>query len=289
MKPFEHAHAAEIAHLLAERDAARLAAEEAERHRDELLSRVGHDLRGPLNSISGWLQLLQSGHLDPARHQHALDAIARGIRAQTSLLDEMQAVSRALRKRLDLDIAIVELAVPVQRAIDAVRPAATGKSIAMHAAIEPDIVVRGDVEQLTELVRRLLDNAVRCTPDNGRIDVRLDVAGQTAVVAVRDTGIGISPQHLDLIFKPFRMSADRRAAKRGGLGAGLAIARHVAELHGGRIEARSDGPGLGAEFVVTLPRAQRTTSDPHCESTHTLTEVNGTAARRHEAAASRAI
>lgn len=288
MKPFEHAHATEIARLLAERDAARLAAEEAERHRDELLARVGHDLRGPLNSISGWLQLLQSGRLDPARRQHALDAIARGIRAQTSLLDEMQTVSRALRKRLDLDIGIVDLAVPVQRAIDAVRPATTEKSIAMHAAIEPDILVRGDIEQLTDLVRRLLDNAVRCTPDHGRIDVRLDASGQVALVAVRDTGIGISPHDLSLIFKPFRMSAKGPGSRRGGLGAGLAIARHVAELHGGCIEARSDGPELGAEFVVTLPQAQRTTTDPRCETIQALTQMNATAARPDQAAASRA-
>jgi signal transduction histidine kinase len=250
--------AAEIARLTAERDVARAAAEEAERNRDELLSRVAHDLRGPLNSIFGWMQLLQSGRLDADRQRHALDAIARGIRAQTSLLDEMQRVSHTLRNRLELSLATLDPAIPVQRAIESVRGAADEKSIRISTALDRGLIVSGDAEQLTQLFERLLDNAVRCTPEHGRIDVRLAARGQDVGVSVRDTGIGIAPGDLADIFLPFRRAAPGTtpAHRRRGLGAGLALARHVAELHGGRIDAGSDGPGRGAEFVVHLPLAE---------------------------------
>jgi signal transduction histidine kinase len=215
---------------------------------------VSHELRTPLTAILGWLRVLRSGKSE--RVGRALDVIERSVRVQTKLTEDLLDVSRMVTGRFRLDVGPVDVAAIVRAAVDAIRPDAGAKGVrvelAVHVAPEP---IPGDPDRLQQVVSNLLGNAVKFTPEGGLIDVRLDESDAAVRFVVRDTGKGIDPAFRPHIFERFRQADQVASRDKGGLGLGLAIARHLVELHGGRITAESEGDGKGATFTVVLPRA----------------------------------
>ncbi len=267
--------------LLEREQAAREAAEAANRTKDEFLAVVSHELRSPLNPILGWSTLLKNGVLDEAKTQKALAVIERNAKLQTELIDDLLDVSRMLRGKLDITVRPVNLAATIQAATETVRLAAEAKSIQIHLNLDRNVgLVAGDVTRLQQIVWNLLANAVKFTPNGGRVEVRLEqVSGERrgskgargqenaapplsfspsppptyAQITVSDTGKGITPEFLPHVFDYFRQADSATTRQFGGLGLGLAIVRHLVELHGGTIQAESLGEDMGATFVVTLP------------------------------------
>jgi signal transduction histidine kinase len=234
--------------------AARAEAEAVNYAKDQFLSLVSHELRTPLTSILGWLRVLRSGKSE--RAGRALDVIERSVRVQTKLTEDLLDVSRMVTGRFRLDVGPVDIAAIVRAAVDAIRPDAGAKGVrvelAVHVAPDP---IPGDPDRLQQVVSNLLGNAVKFTPEGGLIDVRLDDGDGAVHFVVRDTGKGIDPAFRPHIFERFRQADQVASRDKGGLGLGLAIARHLVELHGGRIAAESDGDGKGSTFTVVLPRA----------------------------------
>ncbi|MBE9155833.1 PAS domain S-box protein [Nodosilinea sp. LEGE 06152] len=241
--------------LLLQEQAARAAAEAASRTKDEFLAVVSHELRSPLNPILGWATLLQSGTLSEAKTKQALAVIERNAKLQTELIDDLLDVSRMLRGKLEINATTVNLAATIHAAVETVRLAAEAKSIRIDLHLNDTIgLVSGDATRLQQVVWNLLSNAVKFTPAGGQIVVRLARnAANQAEITVTDTGKGIAPDFLPLIFDYFRQADSATTRQFGGLGLGLAIVRHLVELHGGTIRADSAGEGLGATFTVTLP------------------------------------
>ncbi|HIK19436.1 MAG TPA: PAS domain S-box protein [Leptolyngbyaceae cyanobacterium M33_DOE_097] len=271
---------AEREQLLHREQAAREAAEKANRIKDEFLAVLSHELRSPLNPILGWSRLLQKGKLNPAKSQKALETIERNAQLQAELIEDLLDVSRILQGKLSLAIGPVNLAATIQAAIETVRLAAEAKSIQIETKLDPKIgLVLGDSTRLQQVVWNLVSNGVKFTPAGGRVEVCLEQirsweggAGsesgsappdvQTssapqpytyAQITVNDTGKGIDPDFLPHVFDYFRQEDGATTRKFGGLGLGLAIVRHLVELHGGTIRADSPGEGLGASFTVRLP------------------------------------
>jgi signal transduction histidine kinase/CheY-like chemotaxis protein len=240
-------HDAERARLLRrEQDANRL--------KDEFLATLSHELRTPLNAILGWLHLLRSGAVDEATRARALETIERNARSQAHLVDDLLEISRIAAGKLRLTIRPVDLRRVVEAALDVVRPAAGARRINLTASLPPaPVLVAGDAERLQQLVWNLLSNAVKFTPPGGRVSVRVS-AGADAEIAVTDTGIGVREAFLPHLFEAFRQADASSTREHGGLGLGLAIVRHVAELHGGTVEAQSPGEGQGATFTARFPR-----------------------------------
>jgi PAS domain S-box-containing protein len=234
----------------------RLRAEEASRAKDELLSITSHELRTPLNAILGWSRMLRSGSLDDAKQARALETIERNARIQVQLVEDLLDFSRVVTGRLRLALAPLEPAQVVEAAIDVVRPAADAKNVRLQVLLDPDAgMLNGDASRLQQVVWNLLSNAVKFTPKGGRVYVRMQREDSAVEIVVSDTGIGIESSFLPHVFQPFRQQDATITRTHGGLGLGLAIVKHLVELHGGTIEARSDGPGQGATFVVRLPVA----------------------------------
>jgi signal transduction histidine kinase/ActR/RegA family two-component response regulator len=228
-------------------------AQAANRLKDEFLAIVSHELRTPLNAIMGWASLLRTGRLDPVRSAQALDTIERNVRTQAQIVADLLDVSRIITGKLALDVQLVDLVPVVEAALDVLRPAAAGKQIALDARLEPVGPVSGDPQRLQQVVWNLLSNSVKFTPPGGRVEVVLARVGQAARIHVRDTGQGIPADFLPHVFDRFRQADASTTRRHGGLGLGLAIVRHLVELHGGHVEAASDGPDRGATFTVTLP------------------------------------
>ncbi|MFO7177363.1 MAG: ATP-binding protein [Pseudomonadota bacterium] len=243
----------------AEVRAARAAAEEASRTKDEFLAVVSHELRTPLASISGWAALLQQQVDDPALVRRAVDVIARNARAQTRIVEDILDVSRIVAGKLVLEPRPVNLANVVWEALEALRITVASKGIEVE--FEPptsDVPpVLGDSERLRQVIWNLLSNAAKFTPPGGRITVRMSLERGTIAVRVEDTGRGIDPAFLPHVFERFRQGDSTTTRRHGGLGLGLAIVRHLVELHGGTVRAESDGPGRGAAFTVVLPVSKR--------------------------------
>ncbi|MBW4459107.1 MAG: PAS domain S-box protein [Nodosilinea sp. WJT8-NPBG4] len=241
--------------LLQQEQAARAAAEAASRTKDEFLAVVSHELRSPLNPILGWATLLKNGTLNETKTKQALSVIERNAKLQAELIDDLLDVSRMLRGKLQISATPVNLATTVRAAIETVRLAADAKSIHIEAHLETDVgLVSGDATRLQQVVWHLLSNAVKFTPAAGRIDVSLVRAdANQAQITVKDTGKGIVPEFLPLIFDYFRQADSATTRQFGGLGLGLAIVRHLVELHGGTIQAASPGENMGATFTVRLP------------------------------------
>jgi PAS domain S-box-containing protein len=234
--------------------AARAEAESANRMKDEFLVVLSHELRTPLNSILGWTRMLRSGHWTGERSEKALETIERNAKAQVQLIDELLDLSRIISGKLHLEFRSVDLVRTVDAAIDVMRPAATGKNIAIDARLEPTSgPVAGDPDRLQQVVWNLLSNAVKFTPAGGRIDVRLERVGGSAQITVSDTGCGIAPSFLPHVFDAFRQADATTTRSHGGLGLGLSIVKHLTELHGGTVSAESGGEGQGATFTVRLP------------------------------------
>ncbi len=243
--------------LLAEQQA-RAEAERASRMKDEFLATVSHELRTPLTSIMGWVHMLRTETLDEKTQAMAIQTVERNAKSQAQLIEDILDVSRIITGKLRLQVGIVDLLAIVQAAIDTVRPAAQSKDLELQlrTLLAPDErIVRGDPGRLQQVVWNLLANAIKFTPRGGRIDVTLEQGGAaSARLLVRDSGQGIEPEFLPFVFDRFRQADGTMTRKHGGLGLGLAIVRHLVELHGGAVRAHSAGPGQGAEFTVSLPR-----------------------------------
>ncbi len=240
--------------LIEQERAARTAAEQANRVKDEFLAVVSHELRTPLNPILGWSKLLRSGRLSPERAAEALGTIERNAQQQAQLIDDLLDVSRILRNKLTLTIAPVDLIITVTDALETVRLAAEAKSIQLQAALTTDIgMIMGDVGRLQQIIWNLLSNAVKFTPNGGRIEVRLDRVDSLVQLQVVDTGKGIQPDFLPYLFEAFRQEDNTTTRQFGGLGLGLSIVRQLVELHGGTVWAESQGEGQGSTFTVRFP------------------------------------
>lgn len=240
--------------LLEREKMAREEAEAANRIKDEFLAVLSHELRTPLNPILGWTQLLRSRKYDDATTQRALETIERNAKLQTQLIDDLLDVSRILRGKLRLTITTVNLQTILEAAIDTVRLAADAKSLHIETRIESQgRLVLGDSGRLQQVVWNLLSNAVKFTPGGGRVVVELRSLSTQAQIRISDTGEGISLDFLPYIFEYFRQADGSTTRTFGGLGLGLAIARHLVELHGGTIQATSLGRGTGSTFTVQLP------------------------------------
>lgn len=237
----------------AERDA-RAQAEEANQLKDQFLATVSHELRTPLNAILGWARMLSSGRIDEKTAKHAIEVIERNSRSQAQLIDDLLDVSRIISGKLRLNICPVEPVVIVELALDAVRPAAEAKYIELHTNIDPTIgTIPGDPDRIQQIIWNLLSNAIKFTPNKGRVEIGVTRQRSYIEYKVSDTGQGISPEFLPFVFERFRQADATVARAHGGLGLGLAIVRHLAELHGGTVRAESEGTDKGATFSVRLP------------------------------------
>ncbi|AUX20734.1 histidine kinase [Sorangium cellulosum] len=228
-------------------------AREASRVKDELLATLSHELRSPLSAILGWTHLLRSEPLDERRVAHGLEVIERNVVAQTKLIEDLLDVSRISAGKLRISAAPMALAPVVETALDAIRPAAAARQLALDASLDPSLEVNGDADRILQVASNLLSNALKFTRPGGRVDVSLRRAGARAELAVRDTGEGIAPDFLPFVFECFRQadSSSRRAY--GGLGIGLSLVRTIVEAHGGSVTAESPGLQQGSTFVVRLP------------------------------------
>jgi PAS domain S-box-containing protein len=251
---------AEREQLLAQEQTARAAAEQANRMKDEFLAILSHELRSPLNPILGWSQLLQTQEFDRAKTLQALSTIERNAKLQTQLIDDLLDVAKILRGKLQLDYQAVDLTLMITAAIETVQTSARAKSIDIEPRLPSGATVWGDEGRLQQVVWNLLSNAIKFTPEAGHITLSLTYTETTARIAVTDTGKGIQSEFLPHIFESFRQEDASITRNHGGLGLGLAIARHLTEAHGGTIEAKSPGLGQGTTFTVTLPLMATTTS-----------------------------
>ena len=245
---------AEREQLLQREQAAREEAERANRIKDEFLAVLSHELRSPLNPILGWSKLLQNSKLDAAKTQQALKTIERNAQLQAELIEDLLDVSRILQGKLNLNVSSINLVFIIRAAMETVRLAAEAKSIKVEASFEPGVVlVSGDATRLQQVVWNFLSNAVKFTPTGGQVSIRLECLDSYAQITVSDTGQGIEPDFLPHVFDYFRQADGTTTRKFGGLGLGLAIVRHLVELHGGTVQAASPGAGKGATFMVRLP------------------------------------
>ncbi|MBE9208382.1 PAS domain S-box protein [Nostoc sp. LEGE 06077] len=250
----------ERAQALERERAARIELERANRMKDDFLAIVSHELRSPLNPILGWAKLLKSRKLDAAKTTQALETIERNAKLQARLIEDLLDVSRILRGKLSLNISAVDLVLPIEAALETVHLAAESKSIHLHTELAiGKLKVEGDTNRLQQIVGNLLTNAVKFTPEGGWVELRLDKVENFAQIQVIDTGKGISPEFLPYVFDRFRQADDVTTRKFGGLGLGLAIVRHLVELHGGSVQVTSPGENLGATFTVQLPLMPATT------------------------------
>lgn len=238
-----------------EAELARLeAAHELARSKDEFLATLSHELRTPLNAVLGWLQMLESGVTPPDQITEALKIIRRNAELQAQLIEDILDVSRIISGAVEVQRETVMVDHLVAGAVSAALPAAREKGIALIADVPLSLpVVSGDPRRLQQVFGNVLSNAVKFTDRGGRIDVRAGIEGGSAIIEVIDTGAGIPGSFLPFVFERFRQADSGSTRRHGGLGLGLAIARHYVELHGGTIAASSDGPGTGTSVRVALP------------------------------------
>ena len=246
--------AVDNATLYSEADHARAQAEGANRAKDEFLAVLSHELRTPMNAVYGWARMLQMGQIDSATTPRALDAIVRNAHVQLQLIDDLLDVSRIISGKMRLDIRPVDIPRVLEGALDAVRPAADAKGLRLQSLIDPNAgPLNGDPDRLQQVVWNLLMNAVKFTPRDGRIQLTLQRVNSYVEIVVSDTGAGIRSELLPFIFDRFKQGESGSTRHQGGLGIGLALVRHLVELHGGSVTAESPGEGKGATFRVKLP------------------------------------
>ncbi len=242
--------------LLAHEHQMRAEAEGASRMKDEFLATISHELRSPLQPLLNWAYLLRSPNLDPASAERALDAIERSTKTLGQLIEDLLDVSRIVTGKLRLQARPVRLPGVIRSAIEAVEAAALAKSVVLEARIDPDLpVVLGDPDRLQQVLWNLLSNGIKFTPRGGRVTVTVAGYEGELVITVADTGAGIKPEFLPHVFERFRQAESSTNRAYGGLGLGLAIVRHLVELHGGSVSVASEGEGRGATFTVRLPVA----------------------------------
>ena len=242
--------------LLEAESNARARAEEMNRLKDDFISTLSHELRNPLNSIVGWTHLLESGKLSEADRDKAIERITRNVKTQAKLVEELLDFSRLSNGKLQLKLERLNAADLAQAACESFRAAAKAKNIELDCRIDlPELTVLADAERLRQVLSNLLSNAVKFTPDGGSVVAHVRRNGPTVEFEVRDTGAGIDAVFLPHVFDPFRQAPSGARLPLQGVGIGLTIVKRLVELHGGRVTARSDGPGKGASFLVELPVA----------------------------------
>ena len=251
----------ERADLLQRESQARQEAEEASRLKEEFLATVSHELRTPLNAVVGWSRLLRGGQLDKDGTAHAIEVIERNASAQRQIIEDLLDVSRIITGKLRINTQRVDLLLVIHAAVDAVRPAAEAKQIDLRMHLDaPDSIVRADVERLQQVLWNLLANAVKFTPQEGVVDLYVRRKGSLAEIRIEDSGPGIPPEFLPRIFERFSQADGSSTRKHGGLGLGLAIVRHLVELHGGIVQAGNRENG-GAVLTVLLPAVEPRSSE----------------------------
>ena len=265
--------------LLLRAERARSEAEAANRIKDEFLATLSHELRTPLTSLIGWSSVLREARRDEKVLAQGLDAIDRNARVQAQLIDDLLDVSRIVSGKLNLDVRPLDVCSVTRAAIAVVQPAADAKGITLDFWSQPGLgAISADSARLQQIIWNLLSNAVKFTPHDGRINVRVERDGPNVKVTVHDTGQGIDPEFLPRVFDRFRQADSSTTRSFGGLGLGLAIVRHLVELHGGTVSADSDGVGQGATFSASFPlltdRAQPIavmhSSEMHATEFHSL-------------------
>jgi signal transduction histidine kinase len=239
-------------------------AQKANRLKDEFLATLSHELRTPLTALLGWAQMLRKRNIDGPSFDYALDIIERNARAQCQIIEDILDVSSIIRGNLELNIKPVALPEIIEAAINSVRPAAEAKTIELDVALENSVgQISGDRDRLQQAIWNLLSNAIKFTPKGGRVSIHLKQAeggrstapnsGKDVEITVSDTGEGIRREFLPHVFERFRQADSSSTRKHGGLGLGLALVRHIVELHGGVVRANSMGIGEGATFTIRLP------------------------------------
>ena len=247
-------------------------AQDANRIKDEFLAVLSHELRSPLNPILGWTKLLRSRTFDPSTTNRALDTIERNAKLQAQLIEDLLDISRILRGKMALNVATVSVPETIEAALETVRLAAEAKNITLKTVFSPQIgLVWGDGGRLQQVIWNLLSNAVKFTPEGGRIQVRLQQVNHQVEIQVEDNGRGINRHFLPLVFDCFRQEDSSTTRQFGGLGLGLAIVRHLCELHGGTVSVESPGEGFGTTFTVRLPVMEN-----GCECCATVEETPAT-------------
>ena len=254
-----HAQAEDLARdnarLYRQAEAARSEAEVANRAKDEFLATLSHELRTPLTAILGWTRILRKEEVDAPTAARGLEVIERNVQAQVRLIEDVLDVSRIITGKMQLTVRRVELANVIEAAIESVRPAAAARGIELVPVLEGPAAIAGDPERLQQVLWNLLSNAIKFTPEGGRIEVRLRPGAEQVGIEVTDSGKGIDPEFLPYVFDRFRQADSSSTRAHGGLGIGLALVRHLVELHGGSVEARSRGAGTGSTFALELPVA----------------------------------
>ena len=234
--------------------AARAEAERVSRMKDEFLATLSHELRTPLNAILGWAQILRAAEPTAPDLGQGLETIERNARLQAQLIEDLLDMSRIISGKVRLDVQRVDLSAVIDSAVETVRPAAEAKGVRLGKLLDPHAgPVRGDPGRLQQVVWNLLSNAIKFTPRGGRVEVALERVNSLVEITVSDTGVGISSDFLPYVFERFRQADASSTRHHGGLGLGLSIVKHLAELHGGTVDAKSAGEGKGASFIVNLP------------------------------------
>lgn len=272
--------AIENVRLLERESTARASAEESNRLKDEFLATVSHELRTPLTAILGWSRMLQGDSLESDMARRAIETIKRNAKAQAQIIDDILDVSRIITGKLYLELHPIELAPVLESAINVVRPTAEAKGIQIEVEFAPEpAAVSGDSNRVQQVCWNLLSNAIKFTPAGGRVTVRLRHVNAKVEIEVADTGQGITAEFLPFVFDRFRQADSTSTRQHGGLGLGLAIARHLIEIHGGSIEARSPGENHGATFIVRLPLVGSVVESPDASIT-TAAMIDAEAASR---------
>jgi signal transduction histidine kinase len=223
-------------------------------HWEEVIATLSHELRTPLTAIIGYARLLKSGKLDPSAAEQAIQAVYRNAELQSQLVSDLLDISRIVSGKLQLKMSPIDLDSVIQNAIDCVRIEAEAKSIRVQYKGDRVIgSVTGDAHRLQQVICNLLTNAIKFTPVNGCVEVRLFSMDRHAEIKVIDNGLGLSPEFLPHVFEKFRQADNSAARQNGGLGLGLAIVRDLVKMHGGIVEAESKGVGRGSTFTVKLP------------------------------------
>jgi len=245
-----------LGQLISSEQLARAEAETANRMKDEFLATVSHELRTPLNAIIGWTHMLRRAHLDDETRSRAIETIERNAKSQAQLVEDILDVSRMISGKLRLQTTSVDIASVINAAIDAVQLAANSKDIELQVTLDASARhVLGGGRRLQQDIWNLLSNAIKFTPPGGTVDIFLKRKDSHAAITVADTGQGITAEFLPFVFQRFRQADGASTRRHGGLGLGLALVRHLVELHGGTVKATSDGEGKGATFEIELPLA----------------------------------
>jgi signal transduction histidine kinase/CheY-like chemotaxis protein len=276
---FRVALAIDNARLFEEERAARREAEAASKAKDEFLTTISHELRTPLTPVIGWIHMVRNGILPPKEMDHGLSVIEKNAHALKRLINDLLDMTAILSGKMRMEELPVHLGQVVNEAVEAVRPNAASRDIHLEVAFRDwqDEIVTGDSARLGQVFGNLLHNAVKFSSAGGRVRIECEADGPNAVISVEDSGQGISPEFLPLVFERFLQADGSKTRSHGGLGLGLALVKSFVESHHGTVEAQSDGPGLGSRFIVRLPlkKSARAAARRDKRTTGPLTETRG--------------